>query len=189
MPRDSSYTLIKREEYDEPNNNSNEPPAQDQRTASLLMELETCRNAYNKILSKHEKDKTAAQSKHNQLSVHIESLESSISQLNMVNGKLNSDMVVSNTKSRELEIVCDQLKDENAKLRADIAVAKINICKCTQSEFEVENILDDKIEKRRKYYLIKWKGYDDNFNSWEKKSALKCSQLLNKYLKIKSQNA
>jgi hypothetical protein len=38
-----------------------------------------------------------------------------------------------------------------------------------QEEWEVEQILDKRIHRRKEQYLIKWKGYSDAHNSWEPK--------------------
>lgn len=37
--------------------------------------------------------------------------------------------------------------------------------------FEVEDILGEKTENRRKLYLVKWKGYDHSHNTWEPKTS------------------
>jgi len=34
-------------------------------------------------------------------------------------------------------------------------------------EYEVERILKSKLRQGRKYYLIKWKGYPNEENTWE----------------------
>ena len=39
--------------------------------------------------------------------------------------------------------------------------------------FEVEKIMDRKIEKRKKFYLIKWLGYPESANTWEPLNNLK----------------
>jgi len=39
--------------------------------------------------------------------------------------------------------------------------------------FEVEKLVDMKMEGRKKLYLVKWKGYAAKHNTWEPKSNLK----------------
>ena len=36
-----------------------------------------------------------------------------------------------------------------------------------EEEFEVENILDSKFQRKRLYYLVNWKGYPYSQNTWE----------------------
>ena len=49
-------------------------------------------------------------------------------------------------------------------------------------EFEVERILAERRIKRKKFYLIKWKGYSDAENSWEPEENLEFAQdLLNEF--------
>ena len=45
-------------------------------------------------------------------------------------------------------------------------------------EYEVEEILDSKISRRRLFYLVKWKGYDTSHNSWEPASNVANSPVL-----------
>ena len=40
-------------------------------------------------------------------------------------------------------------------------------------EWSVKAILDKKGAKEKQYYLVKWEGYLDNFNSWESSEHLK----------------
>lgn len=51
--------------------------------------------------------------------------------------------------------------------------------------FDVERIVDDRMMKGRKQYLIKWVGYSESENTWEFEDNLMCEELLADYLKKK----
>ena len=49
-------------------------------------------------------------------------------------------------------------------------------------EFEVECILDERIRRNKKEFLVQWKGYDQSHNSWEPESYVaNCNELLMEY--------
>lgn len=48
-------------------------------------------------------------------------------------------------------------------------------------EYEVERLLDRKLEKGSIYYLVKWKGYPPEENSWEPVSNLNCHDKIQEY--------
>src|SRR5487761_1155848 len=52
-----------------------------------------------------------------------------------------------------------------------------------QPEWEVEDILDSRVRRRKTQYLVKWKGYSDAHNSWEPKEHLHAPELLSTYHK------
>lgn len=47
--------------------------------------------------------------------------------------------------------------------------------------YEVEQLLDDKIKRNVRYYLVRWKGYTADDDSWERESNLMCPELLKTY--------
>jgi Chromo (CHRromatin Organisation MOdifier) domain len=47
-----------------------------------------------------------------------------------------------------------------------------------EPEYEVEDILDSKLVRRRLFYLVKWKGYSDIDNYWEPAANLKNTPIL-----------
>ncbi|KAK6993691.1 histone-lysine N-methyltransferase SUV39H2 [Biomphalaria glabrata] len=47
--------------------------------------------------------------------------------------------------------------------------------------YEVEDIVDHCTEQGENFYLIKWKGWDDHFNSWEPEEHLQCTKALRDY--------
>ncbi len=51
------------------------------------------------------------------------------------------------------------------------------------SELEVNEILDMTLIHNQRYFLIKWKGYDSDENSWEPEDNLQnCQSLLRNFL-------
>lgn len=48
-------------------------------------------------------------------------------------------------------------------------------------DYEVEQIVNDKTERGKKFYLVKWKGYPSNDNTWEPATSLSCPDLVAKY--------
>lgn len=49
--------------------------------------------------------------------------------------------------------------------------------------YEVEKIVDDKVESGNRFYLVKWRGYPSSQNTWQAKSTLSCPELLKEYNK------
>ena len=49
--------------------------------------------------------------------------------------------------------------------------------------YEVEKILDHKDENGKRLYLVHWKNYDDNENSWVPEDRFNTKTIINKYLK------
>lgn len=52
--------------------------------------------------------------------------------------------------------------------------------------FEVQKLLAHKIAKKKRHFLVRWKGYDSIEDSWVPESALNCPKILNSYLKSKN---
>ena len=49
------------------------------------------------------------------------------------------------------------------------------------AEYEVEKIVDKRIQNGQVEYLLKWKGYPNEDNTWEPKDSLQCEELINDY--------
>lgn len=86
----------------------------------------------------------------------------------------------------------DMLKEKNQMLlhelndlKCEVNSKSIEGTKSDDEEHEVEEIIDDKMIKRIKHYLVKWKGYDHTHNLWLPKKDLNCKVLLCGYEKSK----
>jgi len=55
----------------------------------------------------------------------------------------------------------------------------------TEIEYEVETIRNRKVINGEIYYLLKWKGYEEKYNTWEPVSNLNCPDLIKEYEKLK----
>lgn len=57
----------------------------------------------------------------------------------------------------------------------------INIEKKSNDEnaYEVERLIDDKIVGKTQYYLVRWRGYGPDDDTWEREENLLCPSNLN----------
>lgn len=46
----------------------------------------------------------------------------------------------------------------------------------------MENIINDKLQRGKKYYLVRWKGFSADQDTWEPESTLNCDEIIKKYL-------
>ncbi|CAH1973682.1 unnamed protein product [Acanthoscelides obtectus] len=47
-----------------------------------------------------------------------------------------------------------------------------------ESQYEVEKVLDEKMVKGVRHYLIRWKGYEEESDTWEPENTLNCTDLI-----------
>lgn len=50
-------------------------------------------------------------------------------------------------------------------------------------EYEVEDIIRHKYAKSSFLFLIRWKNYDETFDTWESEENLSCPKVLARYMK------
>lgn len=70
-------------------------------------------------------------------------------------------------KGKNQKVVDDDEDDENEN----------------EPDYEVEKIIEEKTERGKKMYLVKWKGYSHSDNTWEPESSLSCPDLVAAYKK------
>lgn len=49
--------------------------------------------------------------------------------------------------------------------------------------YEVQKILNHRVVRGKRLFFIRWKGFDENEDSWVKEKDLNCPELLEKYIK------
>ncbi|XP_030765551.1 chromobox protein homolog 1-like [Sitophilus oryzae] len=57
------------------------------------------------------------------------------------------------------------------------------------AEYEVEAILDEKMIRGVRHFLIRWKGYTDESDTWEPEKTLDCADLIKEYTKRQKKEA
>lgn len=50
-------------------------------------------------------------------------------------------------------------------------------------DYEVEKILDHKMQKGKRFFLVRWTGFGPEEDSWEPEANLNCEKILQNYLK------
>lgn len=105
-----------------------------------------------------------------------------------------------NTLKTEKQNIIDSvknLKKENSVLSARIRQlpSEVSISTISQpgakrrkksecdSIYEVERILTHKTVRNKRLFLLRWKNYDESYDTWEKESDLNCPDVLKQYLK------
>jgi len=58
-----------------------------------------------------------------------------------------------------------------------------------KQEYEVEQVLDRRVKRNLTLYLVKWKGYSHDENTWEPEFRMNCPDLINKFLEKQLEQA
>ncbi|GJQ78944.1 hypothetical protein Trydic_g111 [Trypoxylus dichotomus] len=73
----------------------------------------------------------------------------------------------------------DKEEKENAQADADNG----------EVQHEVEAIVDEKMVRGVKHYLIRWKGYSEDADTWEPESTVNCPDLIKQFLSNRKNNS
>ncbi|RVE41836.1 hypothetical protein evm_013520 [Chilo suppressalis] len=99
------------------------------------------------------------------------------------NSETNDDSVVKETednadtpKEKETPKKSKSGKGKGKKKKAEKDDKNVD-----EEEYEVEKIIDSKRIKGKLHYLIRWKGYSADSDTWEPENTLSCPELINKF--------
>ncbi|XP_026499182.2 chromobox protein homolog 1-like [Vanessa tameamea] len=93
------------------------------------------------------------------------------------NDKLDDSDFESESEKPKESTKKSKAKSKSKKKKTD----KSNNKKDAEEEFEVEKIVDSKRIKGKLHYLIRWKGYSVDSDTWEPAHTLSCPDLINKF--------
>lgn len=155
--------------------------------ANLQLRIDECEKLHHLKYSKTENDKLVA--KCSDLQLQIERIES------------KQQNVTSSDKCKQMDTQNCQLKKHNQMLEARLKQAEYGIeqkrrynlrAESRQDsnddnedevDFEVEKLLNHKKNGKQMTFLVRWKGYDESFDTWEPESYLRCPKILATYKK------
>lgn len=84
----------------------------------------------------------------------------------------------------------DSLEKENTLLRKQVQQVPADrekfIEENNEKDYEVEKILNHKVTRRGRKFLIRWKGFGSNEDLWLEEDRLNCPSILKSYLKSKN---
>lgn len=106
--------------------------------------------------------------------VENEKLHREIEQLNNKSQFMKTQHNVDLERISALKRQISFLENENEKLKSKI-----------DGEYEVEKILQHKKQGGRMRYLIRWKGFSANHDTWQEENDLNCPNILETYHKSK----
>lgn len=121
-----------------------------------------------------------------QFSLQMDQLRSQLidAKQDIVSTKVSSDKIISDLKRENKFLLArnKQFQTGMEQRKSANATTDPNIESPSENNYEVEEILDHKNTRAGRKFLIRWKGYDSDDDTWEKESNLKCPEILNKYL-------
>lgn len=144
------------------------------------------------LIFSNEKDSTMKQI--DSLNVQLQTALSKINELTTKNHDQNDQIKTLTREINNLRAIGNQLRqaahpsdekhfEANQQKSIKTRAKKRKVDDTEDNIYEVEKILNHKIVKNEKLFLIRWKNFDPSHDSWEVEKNLSCPSILKKYLK------
>lgn len=141
-----------------------------------------------------QKDKLKMTQDYIKLKKNYQKLFFKFKEMEKVNIDLREEVVQLKAKSEKKNIMDDSnmsiLHNENQSMRAQIKqLHRLSVPQKSEEntdscEFEVEKIVKHRRRYKKLEFLVHWKGYSDDEDTWSKECNLQCPQILNAYKKM-----
>lgn len=144
-----------------------------------LLDLKKAQSECAAISKENQKFKRQLSEDNAKYLVQTNELKSQLANLKTINDKTMNDM------KQEKKLLLARIKQYQTGMEKKTLVDKENKKKsydATNHEYEVESILKHKDTKNGRKYLIRWKGYDSDDDTWESEANLNCPQILSRYI-------
>lgn len=161
-----------------------------QKANELVTSKERERNTAVELVKKKEEELRNQRRQNQTLSAELRKLKIEIGSTKKQKAEKDQEIVNLRRENHVLKARVNQFQFGVAENRnAATAVHRLSRKKESVSKihdtYEVENLLNDELRNGKRYYLVKWKGYDMKHNTWEQQSNLNCPKVLAKYLNNK----
>lgn len=107
--------------------------------------------------------------------------DDTVHSLKQENEKISNELKTSKLQLQEQQNIVKELNNQIKKLKEQSNTQPKDSPK--NEEYEVEKLLKDKMIGNKHCYLVRWKGYDATYDTWEPISNLHCPKILQKYHK------
>lgn len=96
---------------------------------------------------------------------------------------LTSSNKILQAHNKQLQSQLNRTDYDATTTNADEQTNPNNIASVQKNEnvYEVEKVMSHKIRNNVRYFLIRWKGYDSDSDTWEREENLNCPRLVKQY--------
>lgn len=103
--------------------------------------------------------------------------------------RLTHDNSLLKSRNKQLQSGLNRADYDAIQKNIDVSTSKNVNTKSVLTErtdnnvYEVDKLVSHKTQNGTRHFLIRWKGYDASFDTWEREDSLSCPELLKKYLR------